>query len=220
VLALHSVAAGWTIETTSSREPFDRLLIATSLDSTRRLLASLPVSEAQRAAAMLPAEAASGLVVALGYRAQSHPLPAIPQGFGFLVEASPAGDHDLLACTFLHQKFPRRAPAGATLLRAFFASSAADSLSRHFDQEIAEIARRQLMGILGPLPEHADITIVRRWPRSLPQYEVGHLARIAEFETCVSALCGIQVAGNALRGVGLPDLIRHATQAAHALARA
>jgi oxygen-dependent protoporphyrinogen oxidase len=219
VLALHPLTAGWTIETASGREPFDSLLIATSMNTTRQLLASVSAPEAQHAAAMLPARAASGLVVALGYGAQARPAPAIPQGFGFLVPASPACDHNLLACTFLHQKFPRRAPTGATLLRAFFASSAADSLSRHSDEEIAAIARGQLIELLGPLPEHADITVVRRWPLSLPQYEVGHLARMAEFETCVSALPGIGVAGNALRGVGLPDLIRDATRAAHALAR-
>jgi oxygen-dependent protoporphyrinogen oxidase len=219
VLVLHPLAAGWAIETASGCESFDRVLIATSLDATRRLLASLPLLEAKRAAALLPADAASGLVVALGFRSQSQPVPAIPRGFGFLVAASPTDDCNLLACTFLHQKFPRRSPAGATLLRAFFASSAADSLSKHADEEIAAAACDQLITILGPLPERADITVVRRWPHSLPQYEVGHLARMAEFETCVSALSGIGVAGNALRGVGLPDLIRDTTQAAHALAR-
>lgn len=220
VRALYPLSAGWAIETTHGREPFDCALIATPLATTRQLLASLSVPEAQRAAAMLPAEAASGLVVALGYSAETEPGPAIPPGFGFLVAASQADDHNLLACTFLHQKFSRRAPAGATLLRAFFASSAADSLSRHSDDEIAAIARDQLVPFLGPLPEHADVTVVRRWPRSLPQYEVGHLARMEEFEACVFDLPGIGVAGNALRGVGLPDLIRDATEAAHALARA
>lgn len=220
VLALHPLAVGWAIETASGREPFDRVLIATSLDATRGLLASLPLPEAKRAAALLPADAASGLVVALGFRSQSQPVPAIPQGFGFLMAAGPTDDCSLLACTFLHQKFPRRSPAGATLLRAFFASSAADSLSKHPDEEIVAAARDQLITILGPLPELADVTVVRRWPHSLPQYEVGHLARMAEFDICVSALPGIGVAGNALRGVGLPDLIRDATQAAHALARA
>jgi oxygen-dependent protoporphyrinogen oxidase len=220
VLTLHPLAAGWAIETASGREIFDRVLIATSLDTTRQLLASLPLPEAKHAAALLPANAASGLVVALGFKSLARPIPAIPLGFGFLAEASRTDDHNLLACTFLHQKFPGRAPVDATLLRAFFASSAADSLSKHADEEIADAARDQLITILGPLPEHADVTVVRRWPRSLPQYEVGHLARMAEFETCVSALSGISVAGNALRGVGLPDLIRDATQAAHALARA
>jgi oxygen-dependent protoporphyrinogen oxidase len=125
----------------------------------------------------------------------------------------------LLACTFLDQKFPNRAPEGATLLRAFFASSAADRLSCRSDSEIATIARDQLIGFLGPLPQRADVTIVRHWPRSLPQYEVGHLARMAQFDVCLSSLHGLLVAGNALQGVGLPDLVHDATHAAHALAR-
>jgi protoporphyrinogen/coproporphyrinogen III oxidase len=157
--------------------------------------------------------------VALGYTAQTRPVPAIPPGFGFLVPARPAGDRSLLACTFLHQKFQGRAPEGATLLRAFFASSAADELARRSDDEIADIARRQLIALLGLLPERADATIVRRWPRSLPQYEIGHVARMKEFSNCLSTLDGMAVAGNAIRGVGLPDLVRDATQAAHVLAR-
>jgi oxygen-dependent protoporphyrinogen oxidase len=219
VLAVHSLPARWIIETADGREHFDRVLITTPLDTTSQLLASLPSAEAKRAATLLPANAASGLVVALGYKAHTKPAPAIPKGFGLLVAASPAGNHSLLACTFLHQKFQGRAPEGATLLRAFFASSAADEISRHSDHEIAIIARNQLVDILGPLPEQADITIVRRWPRSLPQYEIGHLARMEEFRTCLSGLNGTAVAGNAIRGVGLPDLVCDATQAAHALAR-
>ncbi len=219
VLAVESLPAGWMIETADGREHFDRVLIATPLDTTRRLLASLPSAEAKRAATLLPADAASGLVVALGYKAQTKPVPTIPKGFGLLVAAGPAGDHSLLACTFLHQKFQGRAPEGAALLRAFFASSAADEISRYSDHEIAGIARNQLADLLGPLPEKADVTIVRRWPRSLPQYEIGHLARMAEFTTCLSTLNGMAVAGNAFRGVGLPDLVRDATHAAHALAR-
>jgi protoporphyrinogen/coproporphyrinogen III oxidase len=119
----------------------------------------------------------------------------------------------------MHQKFPQRAPEGATLLRVFFASSAADELSRCSDDEIAGVARDQLMGLLGPLPYRADVTVVRRWPRSLPQYEVGHVARIAQLNAWLSNLHGLVVAGNALQGVGLPDLVRDATQAAYALAR-
>ena len=100
--------------------------------------------------ALLPRDATSGLVVALGYGAQTTAAPTIPNGFGFLVAASPAASHSLLACTFLHQKFQDRAPEGATLLRAFFASSAADELSHHSDDEIAGIARDQLTAFLGP----------------------------------------------------------------------
>jgi protoporphyrinogen/coproporphyrinogen III oxidase len=219
VLAVHSLPSGWTVETATGRESFDRILIATPLDTTRRLLASLPFRDAQRAATLLPLVATSGLVVALGYKAQAKPAPGIPSGFGLLVAANAASNCSLLACTFLHQKFSGRAPEGATLLRAFFASSAADELSSRTDDEIAAIAHHQLTGLLGSLPPHADVTVVRRWPHSLPQYEVGHVARMAQFNICLSALPGIVVAGNALRGVGLPDLVRDATHAAHALAR-
>ena len=219
VLAIDSLPEGWVIETADGRERFDRVLIATPLDTTRQLLISLPLIEAQRSATLLPADAASGLVVALGYKAQSKPVPTTPKGFGLLVAASPADNHSLLACTFLHQKFQERAPEGAALLRAFFASSAADVLSPRSDHEIAVIARNQLVELLGPLPEQADVTIVRRWPRSLPQYEIGHVERMEKFNICVSTLVGIAVAGNAFRGVGLPDLVRDATRAAHTLAR-
>lgn len=225
VLVIDSSPPGWRVETPASgphrdsrRERFDRVLIATPLDTTRRLLTSLPFGEAQRAAALLPTGATSGLVVAFGYTGQAELDRVLPKGFGLLV-GDPAGGHSLLACTFLHQKFPARAPDGATLLRAFFASSAADELSRQPDGEIAAVARDQLARLLGPLPEHADVTLVRRWPRSIPQYEIGHLARMTQFDICLSGVPGILVAGNALRGVGLPDLVRDATDAAHALAR-
>jgi oxygen-dependent protoporphyrinogen oxidase len=218
VLALDSPSGGWAVETANGCERFDRVLLATPLDTTRQLLAPLPLTESKRAAALLPTDATSGLVVALGYGAQATAAPAIPKGFGLLVAASPATGNSLLACTFLHQKFPQRAPEGATLLRSFFASSAADELSHCSDDEIASVARDQLMGLLGPLPDHADVTVVRRWPRSLPQYEVGHVARIGQFNAWLSNLHGLVVAGNALQGVGLPDLVRDATQAAYALA--
>jgi protoporphyrinogen/coproporphyrinogen III oxidase len=219
VLKLDMQPVGWAVETPNDVERFDRVLLATPLDTTRRLLASLPCKEAQQAATLLPTDAASGLVVAFGYGAQARPTPTIPDGFGLLVAARPQKHHSLLACTFLDQKFPGRTLEGSTLLRAFFASSAADELARRSDTEIAAIARNQLTALLGPLPEHADVTIVRRWPRSLPQYEVGHVARMKQFDLCLSGLEGIAVAGNALRGVGLPDLVRDATKAAHLLAR-
>jgi oxygen-dependent protoporphyrinogen oxidase len=219
VITLDSLPTGWAVETTRGRASFDRLLIATPLDTTRQLLARLPFTQAQQAATLLPSEANSGLVVALGYRRRDQSVTAIPKGFGFLVPAASGSDCSLLACTFLDQKFPNRAPEGATLLRAFFPSSAADQLSCRSDSEIAIIARNQLIGFLGALPQRADVAIVRRWPRSLPQYEVGHLARMAQFNVCLSSLPCLLVTGNAFHGVGLPDLVRDATHAAHALVR-
>jgi len=57
---------------------------------------------------------------------------------------------------------------------------------------------------------------VRRWPRSLPLYGVGHLERMAELEHLAKKLKGLWLLGNGYRGVGVPDLVRDARWAAQA----
>jgi oxygen-dependent protoporphyrinogen oxidase len=56
---------------------------------------------------------------------------------------------------------------------------------------------------------------VHRWPRSFPQYEPGHLDRVADIErTLTSALPHVVLAGAALRGIGVPACIRQGREAA------
>jgi oxygen-dependent protoporphyrinogen oxidase len=123
----------------------------------------------------------------------------------------------LLACTFVHQKFPGRAPQGAVLLRAFFGGHSGDALQGEADDKLVERARLQLSRVLGPLPEALE-TVVRRWPHSLPQYAVGHLDRMAELESLLSTMPGLYLVGSAYHGVGLPDLIRQGRVTARMLA--
>ena len=75
---------------------------------------------------------------------------------------------------------------------------------------------------MGPLPEpDHTFTTVRRWPHSLPLYEVGHLQRMAELDRLVAQFEGtLHLLGNSYRGVGLPDLIRDARAAARSIAGA
>jgi oxygen-dependent protoporphyrinogen oxidase len=131
----------------------------------------------------------------------------------------------LLACTFTDQKFPHRVPPGGRLIRAFFGGAAADRIGRCNNDETAAIARLELARILNtsvpisaaaprPAPPPA-ITVVRRWPNSLPQYAVGHPDRIAELRVRLQQSApGLILLGNATDGVGLPDLIRHSRAAA------
>jgi oxygen-dependent protoporphyrinogen oxidase len=154
-------------------------------------------------------EASSAVVVGFGFPDASR-FP-VPPGFGFLV---PQGsDNLLLACTFVDQKFDDRVPQGGRLVRAFFGGKAADRLMRCGNDETAAVARMELARILGPLPE-PQMTVVRRLPRSLPQYGVRHLERMKELDERAHALDGLWLLGNSYRGVGLPDLIRDARTAA------
>jgi oxygen-dependent protoporphyrinogen oxidase len=85
------------------------------------------------------------------------------------------------------------------------------------NDETAAVARLELARLLGPLPE-PQVTVVRRWPSSLPQYGIGHLERMAELDERVGRLDGLSLLGNGYRGVGLPDLIRDARAAARQIA--
>jgi oxygen-dependent protoporphyrinogen oxidase len=243
VTAIQSNPSGprpWTAQTSTTgkryaSEAFDAVFLATPLDATRRLLAPIDAD----AACLLPTESSSAVLVAFAY-ADAARVP-LPPGFGFLVPpVTPAGAPNLasdtrvpqtpsllLACTFVDQKFPHRVPPCGRLIRAFFSGAAAERIARCNNDEIAAIARLELARILnadapisGPAPipaPPAALTIVRRWPNSLPQYAVGHPARVAELESRLRAHPGLTLLGNSLHGVGLPDLIRDARRAAREL---
>ncbi len=211
---------------------FDRVLIALPVDAARHLLAPLD----SEAAALIPADASSAVLATFCWPA-SAAVPDLPPGFGFLVpqaapppapEPAPAtGNRDpeqgsrrprLLAGTFTDQKFSGRAPTGARIVRVFFGGIAAQQLNAESDGDIAAKALQELGLVLPELPApDAALTAVHRWPRSLPQYEVGHQERMAALEERVKALETVLLLGNGYHGVGVPDLIRAARTAARGL---
>jgi oxygen-dependent protoporphyrinogen oxidase len=200
---------GWLVGTARGVERFDAVMMAAPVDAARTLLR--PVDE--RVAQLIEMEASSAVVVGFGFSDAAK--FAVPSGFGFLVPPGP--ESLLLACTFVDQKFDGRVPRGGRLVRAFFGGRAAERLMRCGNDETAAVARLELARILGPLPE-PQMTVVRRWPRSLPQYGVGHIERMAELSERVKKLDGLWLLGNGYRGVGLPDLIRDARTAARQFA--
>jgi oxygen-dependent protoporphyrinogen oxidase len=205
--ALEREDGSWFVRTNRSRERFDAVMVAAPAHVARVLLEPLDSQAAER----MQMEASSAVVVGFGFDdAASAP---VPPGFGFLVP--PDSNSLLLACTFMDKKFSDRVPAGGRLLRAFFGGRAAERVLRCGNDETAAVARMELARILGPLPE-PRVVVVRRWPKSLPQYGVGHLERMAELEERVRALEDLWLLGNGYRGVGLPDLVRDARAAAHA----
>ena len=202
-----------------SKKHFSHVLLATPADVTSALLepldAALPT--------LIPQHSSSAVLAAFCWPADSARAINVPQGFGFLVPQSARRDDgpQILACTFVDQKFPNRTPSKARLIRVFFGGTSADEFAGKADQDVAGAAFAQLENILGKLPApDAELTTVRRWPRSLPQYEVGHMERIAKLDTHIAALHGLTLLGNSYRGVGLPDLIRDAREAARKIAQA
>jgi oxygen-dependent protoporphyrinogen oxidase len=205
VLAVAREPNRWAITTATGSESFDSLLMA----APAHVAAGLLLHTSPRMAELMQMQASSAVLAALAFDERFD----LPQGFGFLVPAGTGGSQ-LLAGTFVDQKFPHRAPPGKRLLRAFFGGEAAQRLAPLPDASIAALAFAELEALLGALPT-PRFSIVRRWPRSLPQYAVGHLDRMAELQGLTPD--DLYLLGNGYRGVGLPDLIRDARNAANSL---
>jgi oxygen-dependent protoporphyrinogen oxidase len=152
---------------------------------------------------------AGSAAVALAYRrdAVGHPL----DGFGFIVPRKER--RAAIACTFASVKYPHRAPEGFVLLRVYLGGALdAAALSRD-DAALAAIAHADvadLLRIAGP----PVLSRVWRHPAAMPQYEVGHLARVDGIEARLAALPGLALAGAAYRGVGIADCVRSGEDAA------
>lgn len=210
VTAIERTASGWRLHYAHApRAEFNHLLLALPVKQARKLLE--PVDA--RAAELVNVPTSSAVIAGFGFSA--HHAPSLPAGFGFL---APEGEHcRLLAGTFADQKFGHRVPAGGKSVRAYFGGANADALMAQTDEEIVAVAREELTRVVGHLPA-AQVTVVRRWPDALPQYEVGHLERMVELQGRVDTLGALHLLGNGYRGVGLPDLIRDGRAAARAAA--
>jgi oxygen-dependent protoporphyrinogen oxidase len=155
---------------------------------------------------------ASSATVALAYprAAIRHPL----DGFGFVV---PGGERRAtLACTFSSVKYPGRAPEGFTLLRGFIGGALQAELLAREDAALARLAHDDVAPLLGIVGAPV-LARVWRHPGAMPQYDVGHLDRVAAIEARLDALPGLALAGGAYRGVGIADCVRSGEAAAERL---
>lgn len=203
VTGLSRTAGKWLVETNGHTESFDDVIVALPAYVAAQLLTPLSPNLTN----LLTMDASSAVIAAFAFTQHFD----LPTGFGFLVHDGE--DSALLAATFVDQKFPERVPPGGRIVRAFFGGAHAPTIAAMPDTEIAALALAELTRILGPIPT-PSFHLIRRWPRSLPQYEVGHLERVAAIEALVSEQPNFWLIGNGYRGVGLPDLIRDARQAA------
>jgi protoporphyrinogen/coproporphyrinogen III oxidase len=154
---------------------------------------------------------ASSAIVNLAYRRDqvAHPL----DGFGAVVPAIEG--RQILAVSFLSVKFPRRAPAGTALLRTFVGGATQPELFDLDDATLVDLVRGELSDLLGASGEPLLVT-VNRHPRAMPQYTLGHLDRVAAIRKRLARHPRLILAGNAFDGVGIPDCVRGARDAADA----
>jgi oxygen-dependent protoporphyrinogen oxidase len=209
VQAIQREGESWVVSAGLQSDEFDCVIVALpgpAAASTLRLVSSELASE------LAAIQYSSSITVGLGYDRQVR--QSLPPGFGFLVPRSEG--KRLLAATFVHNKFPHRAPEDRALLRCFFAGTNAENVWPLSDDQIIGIVRNELQQIIS-LRAEPQFARVYKWKGAMAQYGVGHLDRLERIERLRRQLPGLALAGNAYRGIGVPDCVRSGRDAAKQL---
>jgi protoporphyrinogen/coproporphyrinogen III oxidase len=125
-------------------------------------------------------------------------------GFGFMVPRR-EGLHTI--CTFWNSSlFPERAREGTVLITSFAGREGDDALAEMTDEACAHTVEAENARILGIAGEPLD-RVVWRDSHALPQYNVGHVRKVAEISRILRTLPNLHLAGNFLSGRSIGDCV-------------
>ncbi|MDO4558378.1 MAG: protoporphyrinogen oxidase [Planctomycetia bacterium] len=186
--------------TDGTSEIFDGVILATPSHQTASIVRELDPLLSSEIAGIVHS---GTTVLTVAFREDQVRNP--PRGAGAVVpsiERLP-----ILAISFSNRKYPFRAPTGTILLRIF----AGGARHEHFFSLEDSVLRRTLLDALRPLLSIEGDPIygtMARWPRTMPQYHLGHRELVASIRARVSAHPALAIAGNFLDGVGIPHCVR------------
>jgi len=194
---------------TPSGEEFletERLVLAVPTDRAGKLLAPLGRAfESQ----LRTVDYSGVAVVSLGYRKEDvgHPL----DGFGFLVPRS--SGLTVLGTVWNSSLFPGRAPGHHVLLTSFVGGATNPDATKQPADQLVALVHREIKPLM-QLREGPVFSNVSVWPRALPQYNLGHTARMAAINNCRADFPGLYLTGNYLNGPAIGACVEQALKVA------
>ena len=212
----------WRVTLTGGHAPVDAdaVVIATSAAPAAALLDPIAPAAAR---ALRSVRLAPAVVVSLGFHAGGADLGIDLHAYGFLVarddHAAAAGAERtaVLGCQYESSIFPRRAPPGAVLLRAILGGTFDPGIIDESDDAIGARVVADL-GRLAGLSRQPDFIRVWKHRDGIPQYELGHAAKVAAADADLARHPGLHLIGHTLRGVGINDCIATAAALARQIA--
>ena len=200
---------GWRLDTTKGTLTADTVVLAIPAYRAADLLRPASPELADLLAAIPYVDVANAT---LAYRRQD--VPELPAGTGFLVP--PVEGEFIVGCTWLTNKWPYLRNDDIVLIKCMVGRDGDSRWLQYSDEQIIERARDGLSRMLGlraePLASH-----VRRWPRAMPQYTVGHGERLDAIDRELATRSGLYLTGAAYRGAGLAACTTQAAATARAL---
>ncbi|MET9802443.1 protoporphyrinogen oxidase [Streptomyces sp. NPDC006368] len=209
VHALTRSAGGWDVRTGERVIHADAVILATPARSASALLAAESPAAATELAAV---EYASMALVTFAFR-RADAEAVLPAGSGFLVP--PVDGRTIKASTFSSQKW-RWTDEGSgdlVVLRTSIGRYGEEEHLERDDADLVSVSLEDLTAATG-LAARPVATEVTRWTGGLPQYPVGHPARVARIRDAVAKLPALRVCGAVYDGVGIPACVASARRAA------
>ena len=205
VTALKRVGERYSVVTARETFDADRVVLAVPAYAAADLLRDLDNELAGEVNAIAYNTVS---VVALGFRRNQIPPLA---GFGFL---APHREQRRLLGTLIESNvFPNRAPTDCVLTRTMVGGARRPELARLPDNALVAAIREEL-AYLCDIKAAPELVHIARHERAIPQYEVGHAARLTRIDARLAGLPGLFLAGSAYRGVSVNDCISDAGQIA------
>lgn len=212
VQAISPEGGVWIVSAGLDTDQFDGVILALPTQAASNLLGR---ANADLAAELRGITYSSSVTVTLGYDKKVR--DSLPPGFGFLIPRSEG--KRMLAATFVHNKFPHRAPYDRALVRCFLGGARDEQVLSLSDDEILRIVRDELSQIIR-LTAEPLFTRVFKWKGAMAQYGVGHLERLQRIESLRQRHPGLALAGNGYNGIGVPDCVRSGAEAVKTLLQA
>jgi oxygen-dependent protoporphyrinogen oxidase len=212
VHAIRRTETGWQVQA-DGQENWDADAVVLACPAYRQaaILSDLDAELAERIGGIPYNRVA---VVAVGYRTAD--VPQALDGFGYL--SPQRSRRDVLGVQWCSSIFPDRAPPGAVLLRAMCGGWHRGEMVDWDDARLFAAVRQEFRQAMGVVAEPIFHQLVR-WDRAIPQYQLGHLERVAWIEERILHHPGLYLAGNCYRGVALNDCVEQADLLAQRIAK-
>lgn len=197
----------YMIEVDGKTKAYDNIIITTPHFQYKRWFDDLPLEYFKH----MGATSVATVVMAFDEEQVKNDI----DGTGFVVSRSM--DTSITACTWTNKKWKHSTPAGKALLRAYVGRPGDFIVEEKNDEEIVRLARKDLDKIMD-LEGEPEFTIVTKLKHSMPQYKVGHKSRVDAVQKYMAKhYPGILLTGASHYGVGLPDCVSQAKEAASSI---
>lgn len=202
VESIERSSGGWRVVAAGAPLEAERVVLATPAEEAAALVREIDPAAA-RALAEIPHPPLA--VLHLSWPEDAFPRPL--HGFGQLTASSSA--REILGAVWSSSLFAGRAPEGQALLTVFLGGARDPSAASRPDEELMASATRDLEASLGVRGSPRPVSVAH-YPRALPQYEVGHSARLEALADAEKRLPGITFLGNYRGGVSVGDVVKNA----------